>query len=238
MEYDRGRFHSHTRFIFIGDAMMNTLEFDSLYLEFGLHRVLSSVYMSCSTGKIVGLLGRNGSGKSCLMQVVFGTMHAESKSVRFNRITLMDPCLKKVIAYLPQTDLLPPFVTFEKACKLYGIEYQHFIDRFPELSDSLKRKSSEVSGGQRRLWEVLLVLYSSHPFCILDEPFSGLMPIHVEKLKEILIVEKHRKGIIITDHLHRHIRHIADDLYVLTNGKTYRVAEEEQLIELGYLTEL
>jgi len=219
--------------------MMNALEFDSLYLEFGLHRVLSSIYMSCSTGKIVGLLGRNGSGKSCLMQVVFGTMHAESKSVRFNKVPLLDDHLKKkVIAYLPQTDLLPPFVTFEKACKLYEIEHPYFTDQFPELRDCLKRKSSEVSGGQRRLLEVLLILYSHHPFCILDEPFSGLMPIHVEKLKEILIVAKHRKGIIITDHLHRNIRDITDDLYVLTNGKTYRINKEEQLIELGYLSEL
>jgi ABC-type lipopolysaccharide export system ATPase subunit len=134
--------------------------------------------------------------------------------------------------------LLSPFMTFEKALKLYDIDYQHFVDQFPELDECLKRKSSEVSGGQRRLFEVLLVLYSRHPFCILDEPFSGLMPVHVEKLKEIFRIEKQRKGIIITDHLHRHIRDIADDLYVLTNGETYRVTEEEQLVELGYLNEL
>jgi ABC-type multidrug transport system ATPase subunit len=201
--------------------------------------VLSSVYMSCSTGKIVGLLGRNGSGKSCLMQVVFGTKKAETRSVRFNKSPLVENQLKrKVIAYLPQAELLPPFMTFEKALKLYDIDYQHFVDQFPELDECLKRKSSEVSGGQRRLFEVLLVLYSRHPFCILDEPFSGLMPVHVEKLKEIFRIEKQRKGIIITDHLHRHIRDIADDLYVLTNGETYRVTEEEQLVELGYLNEL
>ena len=96
--------------------MINTLEFDSLYLEFGFHRVLSSVYMSCATGQIVGLLGRNGSGKSCLMQVVFGTMGAESKSLRFNKIPLVENYLKKkVIAYLPQGHLLPPFISFKKA---------------------------------------------------------------------------------------------------------------------------
>jgi ABC-type multidrug transport system ATPase subunit len=219
--------------------MINTLEFDSLYLEFGLHRVLSSVYMSCSTGQIVGLLGRNGSGKSCLMQVVFGTMNAENKSVRFNKIPLIENYVrKKVISYLPQTDMLPSFMTFGNALDLYEIDHQPLVDQFPELDDCLKRKSSEVSGGQRRFFEVLMVLHSRHPFCILDEPFSGLMPIHVEKLKEIFKEEKSRKGIIITDHLHRHIREIADELYLLTNGKTYKVLEEEQLIELGYVNEL
>lgn len=218
---------------------MNTLEFDSLYLEFGLHRVLSSIHMVCTTGKIVGLLGRNGSGKSCLMQVVFGTMSAENKSIRINKSPLIGNYIKKqAIAYLPQSDLLPPFLTFEKAFDLYGIDYTNIATQFPELKDCLKRKTSSVSGGQKRLLEVLLILNSRHVFCILDEPFSGLMPIHIEMLKEAIMIEKRRKGIIITDHLHRHIRDIADELYVLTNGKTYKIKDTEQLIELGYLNEL
>lgn len=218
---------------------MNTLEFDSLYLEFGLNRVLSSVHMACSTGQIIGLLGRNGSGKSCLMQVVFGTMRAESKSIRFNKTPLIDDYIsKQTIAYLPQSDLLPPFISFEKAITLYNLDDRNIIAEFPDLKECLKRKSSKVSGGQRRIFEVLLILYSKHPFCILDEPFSGLMPIHVEKLKMIFEREKYRKGIIITDHLHRDIRDIADTLYVLMNGKTYKIGDEEELIKLGYLNEL
>lgn len=218
---------------------MNTLEFDSVFLEFGMHRVLSSVYMSCTTGQIVGLLGRNGSGKSCMLQVVFGTRQAEFKSIRFDKSALMGNYLdKKVIAYLPQVDLLPSFMSFEKAIKLYESDWNKLVDLFPELKECLKRKPSEVSGGQRRLFEVLLILTSKHPFCLLDEPFSGLMPVHIEQLKEIFKMEKQNKGIIITDHLHRHIRDVADKLYVLTNGETYPVIDEQQLIALGYLNEL
>lgn len=218
---------------------MNTLEFDSFYLEFGMQRILSSIHMKCTTGQIVGLLGRNGCGKSCLMQIVFGTMIAESKSIRYNGTPLMENYLsKKIIAYLPQTDLLPTFVTFKEALKLYDIDKEKILTPFPEIADCLKRRSAEVSGGQRRLFEVLIILSANHPFCILDEPFSGLMPIHIEKLKELLILEKQRKGIIITDHLHRHIREIADELYLLTNGTTYKVKTEDQLLQLGYLNEL
>lgn len=212
---------------------MSTLEFDSLYLEFGVKRILSSIYMKCKTGQIVGLLGRNGSGKSCLMQIIFGTMPAESKSVRFNGTRLMeDQLAKKIIAYLPQSDLLPPFITFKQALKLYNIDEQKILAHFPELAYCLKQKSSEVSGGQRRLFEVLIVCCANHPFCILDEPFSGLMPIHIEKLKEVFTLEKHRKGIIITDHMHRHVREIADEIYLLTNGTTYLVKTEEQWLNL------
>jgi ABC-type multidrug transport system ATPase subunit len=218
---------------------MNTLEFDSLYLEFGMHRVLSSVHMKCTTGRIVGLLGRNGSGKSCLIRIVLGEMKVESKSVRFNASPLIgDYQKRKIISYLPQTDLLPSFMTFAKALKLYGIEKRKILTHFPEAIDFLERRSSEVSKGQKRFFEALLVVYSSHPICILDEPFSGLMPLQVERLIKILEEEKKRTGFIITDHLHRSIRSIADDLYVLVNGRTYKIKTEEQLVELGYLNEL
>jgi ABC-type multidrug transport system ATPase subunit len=218
---------------------MNTLEFDSLYLEFGRQRVLSSIHMKCTTGQIVGLLGRNGSGKSCLMQIVFGTRIAESKSVRYNDTPLTGNFLrKKIIAYLPQSGLLPPYITLKLALKLYDIDKERILTPFPEMADCIERTGAEISGGQRRLFEVLIVLNSNHPFCILDEPFSGLMPIHVEKLKELLILKRQHKGIIITDHLHRHIREIADDVYILTNGSSYKIKSEEQLLQLGYLNEL
>jgi ABC-type multidrug transport system ATPase subunit len=219
--------------------MTHKLEFDSLYLEFGLHRVLSSVYMYCCTGQVVGLLGRNGSGKSCLMKVVIGAMEAESKSVRLNNIPLLNGNQHgSIISYLPQSDLLPPFLSFRKALALNDIDYIKIIQEFPEIEILLNRKSSEVSGGERRLLEVLLILFSNHPFCILDEPFSGLMPIQIEKLKEAIINQKKNKGIMITDHLHRHVREVADDLYILTNGKTYKISHEDQLLQYGYLNEL
>jgi ABC-type multidrug transport system ATPase subunit len=218
---------------------MNTLEFDSLYLEFGMHRVLSGIHMICRTGRIVGLLGRNGSGKSCLMKIVFGAMPAEFKSVRFNGTPLTNGYVeKKIIAYLPQDALLPSFVTFSEAAALLKSETQRLSEIVPNWHDLRNRTAGEVSGGQRRMLEILLVLFSQHPFCILDEPFSGLAPVQIELLMAELHRAKQCKGIIITDHLHRHVRALADDLYVLTNGQTRKILEEEQLVELGYLVEL
>lgn len=218
---------------------MNKLEFDSITLGFGFHQVLSSVHVACETGQLVGLLGRNGAGKSCLMRIVFGSMNAESKSVRWNGTHLSGNYMnKQIIGYLPQGNLLPDFITFEKALNLYEIEFEEILRVFPDAKDLLKRNANEVSGGQRRFIEVLLVLFARHPFCFLDEPFSGLMPIHIERLSEILQELKMKKGILISDHLHRQVRSIADKLYVLANGKTYLIKSNEQLIELGYLTEL
>jgi ABC-type multidrug transport system ATPase subunit len=117
---------------------MATLEFDSLYLEFGTHRILSSIYVKCTTGQIVGLLGRNGSGKSCLMQIVFGNLSAESKSVRYNGSALIGKYMSKnIIAYLPQFDLLPSFITFEQALKFYSVDKNKIEAGFPELLEYL-----------------------------------------------------------------------------------------------------
>ena len=218
---------------------MNVLEFDSLYLEFGAKRVLSSIYMKCETGKITALLGRNGSGKSCLMKIVFGALDSEYKSVRVNGTSLQGNYFtKEIISYLPQGHLIPPFLRIQEAINLFRVDAGLIIQSFPEFVGLLKKRTNELSGGQLRFLEVLLILHSRHPFCILDEPFSGLMPLHIEKLQQILSIAKSNKGILITDHLHRHVRSISDDLYVLNQGKTYFIKEEQQLIDLGYLTTL
>ena len=100
--------HHHHEF----HCMIHTLEFDSLYLEFDLRKVLSSVYMKCETGNVVGLLGRNGSGKSCLMKIVFGSMRAEHKSIRIDgRYYPGNTPKKTLITYLPQDHFIPTFLT-------------------------------------------------------------------------------------------------------------------------------
>lgn len=215
------------------------LEFDSISLAFGGQRVLTSIHMACSTGEIVGLLGRNGSGKSSMMQVVFGSLLSESKSVRVDGQYLTgDYMSRKIIGYLPQHGLFPDFITFKAGFGLFGVHTERVKEFFPELIRHLDKKPAQVSGGERRLFEALLILFSTHPFCFLDEPFSGLMPVHAEQLAEVINLQKQEKGIIISDHLHRQVRTIADTLYVLTNGKTYRIKSEEQLLKLGYLPSL
>lgn len=64
--------------------MNNILEVDSVILNFGDKRVLSDVYLKCSTGDVVGILGQNGSGKTTLLRIIFGELETNKKSVRIN----------------------------------------------------------------------------------------------------------------------------------------------------------
>jgi ABC-type multidrug transport system ATPase subunit len=219
--------------------MKNVLEFDSLELSFGDRRILSGIYMKCEQGEIVGLLGRNGSGKSSLMKVVFGSLDAEYKSLRLNGETLYGNYnRRRVIAYLPQNDLIPSYIPVGFAFSLFNVDIGKINTIFPQIKDFINLKPSELSGGFLRLVETLLILHSPSPFCILDEPFTGLMPIHIEILKKLILDSKLEKGIIISDHMHKHVTELSDRLYLLANGRTHNVKQKEQLVDLGYLSSI
>ena len=67
-----------------------------------------------------------------------------------------------------------------------------------------------------------------------DEPFTHLMPMDIEIIKQLLSEEKRNKGIIITDHLYQHVADVSDSLYILVNGKTYLTKTKEDIELLGY----
>ena len=69
---------------------------------------------------------------------------------------------------------------------------------------------------------------------MLDEPFSQVMPVHVETIKGLILREKKNKGIIITDHLYKYIIDICDNLYVINGGKTYLTKSLQDIEILGY----
>jgi ABC-type multidrug transport system ATPase subunit len=217
-------------------ALTNTLEFDSLYLEFGLHKVLQDVYVRCQQGEVVGLLGRNGSGKSCLMKIVFGSMKAYQQSVRINGNYVLNTNIKKrFIQYLPQASFIPPFLTVQTVCAQFQVSTQSLVAFAPELQTQLHSQITELSGGEIRLLEIFLILKSNGLFCILDEPFSFLSPMAIERVIALINEEKAVKGILLTDHLYKSLLAVSDTIYLLNNGKTHLIKDAAELIQFGYL---
>jgi ABC-type multidrug transport system ATPase subunit len=218
---------------------MNRLEFDSIEVYRHGRNLLSSVYMSSETGTITALLGRNGCGKTTLLKIVFGATASAQKSVRINGRSLgMHYLQARAIAYLPQGDLIPYYLTIRSALRLFEIEVTKITNVFPEAEAFLDYRPSQLSGGYVRIFEILLVLHSGSPFCFLDEPFTGLTPAYIEKIKEILLTMKGERGILITDHMHKHVMEIADRLYLLANGQTYHITDHSQLVSRGYVNHL
>lgn len=215
--------------------MKNKLEIDSVILEFGDKRVLQDVYLECETGSITGLLGRNGSGKTCLMKIIYGQLISQNYSVRINGKVLLKATRSKTdMRYLPQFRFVPKSLTIKRIFNDFGINFSKLLEYFPEFSKYQNSKLLYLSGGEQRIIEIFIMLASNTKFCLLDEPFSHIMPVHVEKIKQLILNEKVRKGILITDHLFDHITEISDFIYLIKNGKTFRVNSKEEIKELGY----
>lgn len=215
--------------------MINTLEVDSVILEFDSRRILQDVYLKVETGKVTGLLGRNGTGKSCLMKILFGELLPNDKSIRINGTSLLTAYRSpKDIKYLPQNKFIPKALTVKRIFMDFELEFADLISNFPEFEKFYKSKFSNLSGGERRIIEIYIILVSQTKFCMLDEPFSQVTPIHLDSIKRLILREKENKGIIITDHMYKHIIEICDDLYVINNGKTYLTKSIEDIETLGY----
>ncbi len=215
--------------------MIHTLEADSIILEFDSKRVLQDVYLESETGKITGLLGRNGSGKSCLMNIIYGKLVPNDKSIRMNSLSMINETrCPKDIRYLPKFNFIPKTLTIQRIFKDFELDFKDFSTIFPEFIKYYKNRINNLSTGEQRIVEIYVILVSKTKFCMLDEPFSQVMPVHVEKIKELMIREKSNKGIIVTDHLYKDIVEICDNLYVINNGKTYLTKSLNDLETLGY----
>ncbi len=213
------------------------LEADSIELAFGERKILQSIYLKIPSGNVTALLGRNGCGKSSLLQIIFGTLKPTYKSVRWDKQYVALPYLeRKLVRYLPQHPLTPPSMRVEEAFKRYeAVPDASLEDRWQRLKS---QRFGELSGGERRFWETVLILFSPVTFVLLDEPFSHLSPIYIEQLKELITMQKSNKGILITDHLYREVLDIADQTYLLQNGATYLLTHpHRELAERGYIPE-
>jgi len=120
--------------------------------------------------------------------------------------------------------------------ELFGAFSREELERwFPLFVPLRGSRIGELSGGEQRILECFVILRSRTQFVLLDEPFSQISPLHVETLQTLIRQEKMAKGILLTDHMYRHVTGIADRLYVMTDGQAYPCANDEELVRRGYL---
>ena len=217
--------------------MSNLLEVDSIRKEFGTNQVLTDISLKCQPGDIIGLLGRNGSGKSTLLKIIFGTLNTDYKFIRINDSILNQPFkTKNTIAYLNQENFLPKNITVKHVVKIYSddLDQKGFLED-EVLSKVLQTKIRNLSGGESRYLEVKLLLNLDTFFVLLDEPFNGISPLHVELIKKMIIDKSSKKGILLTDHDYRNVLDVANKYYLLFDGGLKSVKTQQDLIDWGYV---
>lgn len=213
----------------------NTLLADSIRLSFGQFNVLNGAWLRSETGKVTGVLGRNGSGKSCMFRAIMGELKTQDLFVRYNDsvVTRSDE-MGRYVKYQAQKPFLPPRMPLKKVFEYFGADYERFTDDFPKFAQYPDTPVKELSGGEVRIAETWLCLCSDSPFCILDEPFSYLAPVAIEVIQKLIKRQKGKMGIIVSDHNYEALLEVADEVLLLSDGYVHLVRDRSDLVRYGY----
>jgi ABC-type multidrug transport system ATPase subunit len=211
---------------------MHHLTANSIQLTLAHRPILTDIHLHCRTGAITGLLGRNGAGKSCLLQILYGTLPAASRSVKFDNQPVSKPCQHPdLVRFLPQFNFIPKTLSPHRILDDFELASEDFENQFPEFNKTgMRRPIGQLSGGQRRLVELYVIICSTSQFALLDEPFTHLMPLQIEKIKELLLEYRSKKAFLITDHLYRDVVSVSNELYFLSGGATQHFDNPAQLL--------
>lgn len=218
---------------------MSELHIDSVSHSYSGKTILSDVFVSCKVGEVKGLLGRNGSGKSTLFKIIFGTIKPTSKYVSINgKIIKNISDGRNLINYLPQDNFLPNNIKVSTLINLFlPVDARCFLLDNHHIQPLLERKNQHLSGGEKRILEILLLIHSKAKFILLDEPFNGLSPVLREYVIEYIRKAKAKKGFVISDHDYRNVIKVSDSILFLNNGHLREIQNNEELVKHGYLTD-
>ncbi|MCE3076397.1 ATP-binding cassette domain-containing protein [Chryseobacterium gwangjuense] len=216
---------------------MSKLHVDSLTKSFDGKNILRDIYIGCETGKIVGILGRNGTGKSTLLKVIFGTMKGDYQYVRVDDQVLQNQWDRKgKIAYLPQYFFLPKGIKVKKLIPIFcNEENSKKLAELDIIKPFLNETSKNLSGGERKIVEALLIIFSGSKFILLDEPFNGLSPKMTTEMQKLIKGQSKEKGIIISDHRYQEVLDISDEIYLLSNSYLRPIKDLKELQHYNYL---
>lgn len=216
---------------------MIKLHIDSVTKSYNNKVILSDIFISCKKGEIKGLIGKNGSGKSTLLKIIFGTEKADFKFVRIgNKIIKNISDGRNLINYLPQDNFLPNNISIKSLINLFlNKENRKILLENEHIKRCLNKTNQDLSSGERRIIEILLIIHSNADFILLDEPFNGVSPVLKEYIISYIRKLKLSKGYVITDHDYENVINLADSLLYLQNGFLKEIKDKSELIELGYL---
>ena len=217
-----------------------------LVKTFGARTVVDGVSLRIGAGEIVGLLGRNGAGKTTAFYMIVGLVPATAGTVHLDGRDLtrlpMHERARHGIGYLPQEASVFRKLTVEDNIRaiveVVGVPRAERDARIAHhlaelsLSHLAKQKAFTLSGGERRRLEIARALVTRPKFLLMDEPFAAIDPISVAEVQKIILELRTRGiGIIITDHNVRETLRIVDRAYLLEKGQVLFEGTGEALIK-------
>ena len=225
--------------------MTRTLATEDIAKSYGGREVVRGVSIEITQGEVVGLLGPNGAGKTTSFYMIVGLVRPDAGRILVDGkdITNMPMYLRARncgISYLPQEPSVFRKLTVEEnilaVLEAQNLSWETRRTRTERLIDQLslghvrKTRGYALSGGERRRVEIARCLAIEPAFILLDEPFSGIDPIAVLELQEIIFALKASGiGVLITDHNVREMMAVTDRAYIIAEGIIFKAGTPRDL---------
>ena len=214
------------------------IEINNLNKRFGKLAVLDGLDLNIDSGGIFAVLGPNGSGKTTLIKSILGMVIPDKGDIKISGNSVLNRSdYRNNINYLPQIANFPANLSVKELIKMVknlrpkNARDQELIAHF-DLEPFLDKKLGNLSGGTKQKVNIVLTFMFESDLIILDEPTTGLDPISLLHLKELIHLEKEKgKTILITTHIMSFVEEIADEIVFLLDGEIYFKGSANELKE-------
>ena len=213
---------------------MELLKITNLNKSFGKAHILKNINLTIDGGRIVGLLGKNGMGKSTLIKLICDLLTVDSGEILINGKSIGTDS-KKAIAYLPERTYLDKSMTVKKVIKYFSEFYDNFDSEkaYTLLSDlglDINQKLSKMSKGMQEKVQLVLVMSRKADLYILDEPLGGVDPATRDYILDTILSNfAEGASVIISTHLISDIERILDDVIFIEKGEIVLTEECDTL---------
>jgi ABC-2 type transport system ATP-binding protein len=215
------------------------LEIDDLAKRYGAVTALDGASFSAAPGRIVGFLGPNGAGKTTTMRCIFGLARADRGSVRWKG-QVVDRDMRLRFGYMPEQRGLYPRMRVGEQVEYFA--QQHGLDRRGAsaaatrwldrmgLGDRAKSKLEELSHGNQQRIQLAVALAHDPELLVLDEPFSGLDPIGIATMREVIHDRADAGvGVIFSSHQLDLVEDVCEDVVIIARGRIVAAGPIDEL---------
>ncbi len=213
---------------------MELLECIHVNKSFGDKKVLKDINLTIPRGKIIGLLGKNGTGKSTLIKLINDLLTIDSGKILINGNEIGVES-KKIISYLPERTYLDKSMTVDKVIEYFSLFYNNFDAKkakklLKELDLDTTQKLSKMSKGMQEKVQLVLVMSRKADLYILDEPLGGVDPATRDYILDTILTNFNEgASVIISTHLISDIERILDEVIFIDKGKIILQSDTDEL---------
>ncbi|HBC06590.1 MAG TPA: ABC transporter ATP-binding protein [Rhodospirillaceae bacterium] len=219
---------------------MTMLELNAVHAHYGKVHVLQGTSLQVQSGEAVGLLGRNGVGKTTTLKTIMGLVKATGGEIMFDGRNLTDIAPHTIpgtgIGYVPQGRGIFPSLSVKENLEI-GLTktppsqvFDYVFDRFPRLKERLSQPGGTLSGGEQQMLAIARCLVMQPRLLILDEPTEGIMPILVQDIRrEIKAVNDAGMSILLVEQNIKTALRLCSRIYIMEKGAVVHQAAAQDL---------